>query len=106
MAPSPDAPDAGAAGRENEAGVPLAAAALERLRALLKRLQQVDPRQPLDSLLEELAGMVQQETAGDGAALIVRRDDRGTEVGVIAAAPPHELYRYQKASPACWRCCW
>lgn len=97
MAPSPDAPDAGAAGRESEAGVPVAAAALERLRALLKRLQQVDPRQPLDSLLEELAGMVQQETAGDGAALIVRRDDRGTEVGVIAAAPPHELYRYQKA---------
>ena len=63
MAPSPDAPDAGAAGRESEAGVPVAAAALERLRALLKRLQQVDPRQPLDSLLEELAGLYRQRGA-------------------------------------------
>jgi hypothetical protein len=42
--------------------------------ARLKRLQQVDPRQPLDSLLEELADGP-AGTAGDGAGFIVRRDD-------------------------------
>lgn len=71
--------------------------ALERLRTQIKRLQQVDPRQSIDSLLEELAEIVRTETTGDGAALVVRRDDRGTEIGVISLPPPRDIYRYQAA---------
>lgn len=66
----------------------------QRLPGLLRTLHRIDPRQDLESLIESLAVAVREETGADAAAVVIRRDDRGTELGVVAPAAPRAPFRY------------
>ena len=68
-----------------------------RLRRFLRRLHEVDPRQGLESVVAAVAEIVQVETGGDACALVVRRDDRGTEHGHVAVASPGLPAEYTSA---------
>jgi|GEM_PF-660096 len=73
-----------------------------RLRRFLQRLHEIDPRQGLESVVAAVAEIVRGETGGDACALVVRRDDRGTEHGHVAVAPPGPPaeYTHVLTSPA------
>ena len=67
-----------------------------RLRRFLKTLHEIDPREGLEPLLSQVAEVVRAETGGDATAIVVRRDDRGTEYGHVAAAPPAASSSYTR----------
>jgi len=71
-----------------------------RLRRFLQRLHEIDPRQGMDSVVAAVADIVRSETGGDACALVVRREDRGTEHGHVAVPPPGSPAEYTLASSA------
>ncbi len=68
-----------------------------RLRRFLQRLHEVDPSQGMETVVAAVADIVRSETGGDACALVVRREDRGTEHGHVAIAPPGRPAEYTHA---------
>lgn len=76
--------------------VPGPVSAHARLRRFLKTLHEVDPREGLDSVLARVAEIVRLETGGDASAIVVRGDERGSELCHVAAAPPAESLAWSR----------